>query len=189
MRQKIIFGIIIGAVVCGFIGSYIGLDLYGKIIFGEIVFNGTRGYEAVAEIGFMIGGLFGAVCGFLLTLLLDLYNRKWLKMSDSKQTSFNFFIGFGFSILVYFVSTFLLFWFSVFRRAAVLDIPFQFDSDVYFATIIIPVITAVPWLPFAIIIGLISWKKGSKTGIRYLYIFTTLITIGLLVLFWNLPYT
>lgn len=110
-------------------------------------------------------------------------------MRDSKGTRFlNFLFGFCLSILFYLVSSFLFFWFAVFRRAAVLNIPFKFDSDVAFATIFIPVITAIPWLPFAIITGLISWKKGKRSGLRYLYIFSTLVTIGLLILFWNLPY-
>jgi hypothetical protein len=110
-------------------------------------------------------------------------------MKDFKDTQFNFVFGFFLSILVYLISSFLFFWFSVLRRAFVLNIPVKFDSDVYFATIIIPVMVAIPWLPAAIITGLISWKKGNKTGLRYLAIFTALITIGLLILFWNLQYT
>jgi hypothetical protein len=71
---------------------------------------------------------------------------------------------------------------------AVLDILLRFDSEVYFAMIIFPVITAIPWVPFSIIIGLISWKKGKKAGLRWLNIFSALITIGLMILLWNLPY-
>jgi hypothetical protein len=111
-------------------------------------------------------------------------------MKDNKKKLLSLLLGFGLSISAYLVSSFLFFWFANFRRAAVLNIPFKFiDSDVYLSTIIIPVITAIPWLPFAIITGLIFWKKGNKIGLRYLYFFSALITIGLVVLFWNLPYT
>lgn len=109
-------------------------------------------------------------------------------MGEHKNTTNSFGYGFGLSALVYLVSTFLLFWFSVIRRAYVLNIPVKFDSDVSYAVIFIPIMIAIPWLPIAVITGLISRKKGNKIGLRFLYIFSTLITIGLLVLFWNLPY-
>jgi len=71
---------------------------------------------------------------------------------------------------------------------AVLNIPLKFDSEVYFAMVIIPLITAIPWLPAGLITGFISWKKGTKIGLKALKIFSMLITIGLLILFWYLPY-
>ncbi|MEW9052456.1 MAG: hypothetical protein AB2392_14950 [Neobacillus sp.] len=110
-------------------------------------------------------------------------------MRDSNDTQFSFLFGFGVSILVYAVSSFLFFWFSIFRRMAVLNIPFKLDSDVFFAIIIIPVMVAIPWIPTAFITGFISLKKGSKTGLQSLYVFSTVITIGLLIVFWNLQYT
>jgi hypothetical protein len=51
------------------IGLFIGMDLGGNY-YGDFVFNGLRGYEAVGQIGTIIGGLLGAVCGFLLVLLI-----------------------------------------------------------------------------------------------------------------------
>jgi hypothetical protein len=76
MRQKILKGIIIGAVAGSIIGSFIGLDLYGKIFFGDFIFNGVRGYEAVGQIGAIIGGISGAVCGCIFTLILVKRNGK-----------------------------------------------------------------------------------------------------------------
>lgn len=51
------------------IGSFIGMDLGGNA-YSDFVFNGGRGYEAVGQIGAIIGGLIGAVCGLLLVLFI-----------------------------------------------------------------------------------------------------------------------
>lgn len=51
------------------IGSFIGMDLGGKY-YGDFVFNGGCGYEAVGQIGAIVGGLLGAVCGLLLVLFI-----------------------------------------------------------------------------------------------------------------------
>lgn len=51
------------------IGSVLGMDLGGNY-YGDFVFNGLRGYEAVGQIGAIIGGLLGMVCGFLVVLLI-----------------------------------------------------------------------------------------------------------------------
>jgi len=48
--------------------------------------------------------------------------------------------------------------------------------------------TAIPWLPAGIITGLISLKKGNKTAAKFFYIMLAMISLGLSILFWNLPY-
>ena len=50
------------------IGLFIGMNLGGNE-YEKFLFNGLRGYEAVGQIGAIIGGLLGAVCGFLVILL------------------------------------------------------------------------------------------------------------------------
>ena len=42
----------------------------GGNYYGDFVFNGLRGYEAVGQIGAIIGGLLGALFGFLVVLLI-----------------------------------------------------------------------------------------------------------------------
>lgn len=118
-----------------------------------------------------------------LALILSMVILRSRKNSDN-----SFLYGFGISMMAYLLSSFLFFWFAVFRRMAVLNIPLVFDSEIAFAVIIIPVMTAIPWLPAGIITGLISWKKGNKTAARFFYIMLTLISLGLSILFWNLPY-
>jgi hypothetical protein len=62
-------GGIIGAVADIIIGLPIGMNLGGNN-YEDFVFNGLRGYEAVGQIGVIMGGLLGVVCGFPLTLFL-----------------------------------------------------------------------------------------------------------------------
>ncbi|MEW9052457.1 MAG: hypothetical protein AB2392_14955 [Neobacillus sp.] len=78
MRPKLFKGIIIGAVAGTIIGSLIGLELYGNYP-RDVIFNGVRGYEAFGQIGAIIGGLFGAVCGFFLVFLIALNRNRKLK--------------------------------------------------------------------------------------------------------------
>lgn len=72
--------------------------------------------------------------------------------SDKGRFSYGLLI----SLIVYLISSLLFFWFAVFRRMVVLNIPFMFDSDVVFAVIIVPMMVAIPWLPAGIITGLAS---------------------------------
>ena len=51
------------------IGLFTGMNLGGND-YGDFVFNGLRGYEAVGQIGAIIGGLLGALFGFLVVLLI-----------------------------------------------------------------------------------------------------------------------
>jgi len=51
------------------IGLFIGMNLGGND-YENFVFNGLRGYEAVGQIGAIIGGGLGAVCGFLLVRII-----------------------------------------------------------------------------------------------------------------------
>ncbi|MBB6444089.1 hypothetical protein [Bacillus benzoevorans] len=77
-RGLLILTIISLSFVTGMIiGSFIGMDLGGNY-YGDFVFNGGRGYEAAGQIGAIIGGLLGAVCGLLLVLLIfrNKGNRK-----------------------------------------------------------------------------------------------------------------
>jgi hypothetical protein len=67
-RFKRTIGGMIGAVAGIILGFSIGANLGGND-YADFVFNGLRGYEAVGQIGAIIGGLLGAVCGFLLTLI------------------------------------------------------------------------------------------------------------------------
>lgn len=67
-------GIIIGAIVGSIIGLFYGMNVGGNY-FEDFVFNGGRGYEAVGQIGAMVGGLLGAVCGWLLSLFV-VHKRK-----------------------------------------------------------------------------------------------------------------
>lgn len=106
----------------------------------------------------------------------------------SKITNYSFLYGISLSLLGYVGSSFIFFWFSVLRRMAVLNIPLKFDSDVIFGMIIIPIVVAIPWLPSGIIIGLISWKRGNKIGLRFFCILSLIIAIGLSIVLWNLPY-
>lgn len=106
----------------------------------------------------------------------------------NKNTQSSFLYGLRLSTLAYLLSSFLFFWFAVIRRMAVLNLPFTFDSDVAFATIIIPMMVAVPWVPVGIITGVISLKKGNKIALRFLYLFSVIISISLSIVFWNLPY-
>lgn len=50
-------------------GLFIGMNLGGNY-YGDFVFNGLRGYEAVGQIGAIIGGLLGALFGFLVVLFI-----------------------------------------------------------------------------------------------------------------------
>lgn len=75
MRLKLL-GIIIGAAVGSIVGLFFGMNLGGNY-FEEFVFNGLRGYEAVGQIGAIVGGLFGAMCGWLFSLIVvSSRNRK-----------------------------------------------------------------------------------------------------------------
>jgi hypothetical protein len=58
----------IGAVAGIIMGFSIGANRGGNY-YADFVFNGLRGYEAVGQIGAVIGGLLGAVCAFLLALI------------------------------------------------------------------------------------------------------------------------
>lgn len=51
------------------IGLFFGMNLGGND-YGDSVFNGLRGYEAVGQIGAIIGGLLGALFGFLVALFI-----------------------------------------------------------------------------------------------------------------------
>lgn len=123
-----------------------------------------------------------------ILLLIALGYLAIMKVLNKKNIDHSFLYGFSLSFLIYLASGFLFFWFAVLRRMSILNIPFIYDSEVAFAMIIIPMMVAIPWLPFGIITGLISWKKGNKTGLRFLYIFSLIITVGLSIVFWNLPY-
>ncbi|MEQ8198085.1 MAG: hypothetical protein ABRQ27_08785 [Clostridiaceae bacterium] len=107
---------------------------------------------------------------------------------NEKAKKGSFMYGAGMSFLAYLASSFLFFWVSVFRRMAVLKIPFRFDPDVAFAVVIVPMMVAMAWIPLGIITGCIFRKKGNKTGKIFFYIFLVLSTAGLAILFWNLPY-
>jgi hypothetical protein len=106
-------------------------------------------------------------------------------VTDTKR-SFSF--GFIISLLAYIIFSVLFFIFAVLRRAYVLSIPLNFDSDVYFAVIIIPAMVAVPWLPVSILNGILSLKLGNKKSLRIIVILITLIVIALSFVFWNLSY-
>ncbi|NMD72638.1 hypothetical protein HHO41_20585 [Bacillus sp. DNRA2] len=67
-------GIIIGAIMGSIIGLFFGMNLGGNY-FEDFVFNGGRGYEAVGQIGAMLGGLLGAACGWLVILFV-VHKRK-----------------------------------------------------------------------------------------------------------------
>lgn len=107
---------------------------------------------------------------------------------DGKGKRGSFLYGVGISFLAYLISSFMFFWVSVFRRLSVLKIPFSFDSDIAFAVIIVPMMVGMAWLPLGIIAGIIFRKKGNKTGLIFFYIFLFIATVGLSILFWNLPY-
>ncbi len=71
MSFKILKGTIsgiIGALAGIIIRLSIGMN-FGGHYYGDFVFNGSRGYEAVGQIGAIIVGLFGAMCGFSHTLI------------------------------------------------------------------------------------------------------------------------
>lgn len=51
------------------IGLFTGMNVGGND-YGDFVFNGLRGYEAVGQIGAIIGGLLGALFGFLVVLFI-----------------------------------------------------------------------------------------------------------------------
>lgn len=52
-----------------FIGLIKGINLGGNY-YEDFVFNGLRRYEAVGQIGAIIGRFLGVVCGILLVLLI-----------------------------------------------------------------------------------------------------------------------
>ena len=51
------------------IGLFIGMNLGGNE-YENFVFNGLRGYEAIGQIGAIIGGLLGALFGILVVLFI-----------------------------------------------------------------------------------------------------------------------
>ncbi|MPM56393.1 hypothetical protein SDC9_103195 [bioreactor metagenome] len=68
---KKIFAAAIGGIIGAIAGFVIGL-LTGTFVGGnymtDFVFNGVRGYEAVGQIGVIIGVPLGAILGILLAL-------------------------------------------------------------------------------------------------------------------------
>ncbi|MDV3427141.1 MAG: hypothetical protein LIR50_08155 [Bacillota bacterium] len=124
----------------------------------------------------------------LLILLIVAVFFSVVMLRRKKNSVNSFLYGFSLGILGYLFSSFFFFWFAVFRRMAVLHIPFVFDSEVAFAVIIIPVMVALPWLPAGIITGIISRNKGNKAAVSAFYIILALLSIGLSILYWNLPY-
>lgn len=122
------------------------------------------------------------VLGFCIWYLL--YKLEAIRANEKSMV-----IGIAFSFVGYVCSDFIFFWFSVFRRMHVLNIPLKFDSEVWMAAmIIIPVMTALPWIPAGAIIGLVSKKKGAVAGFKCFCILSGIIFLGLAFLFWNLPY-
>jgi len=139
------------------------------------------------KINFKGGIIMGDMAKVLILLALALI-LSMIILIRKKNSENSFLYGFSLSIIAYLLSSFLFFWFAVFRRMAVLNIPLVFDSEIAFAVIIIPIMAAIPWLPVGIITGLISLKRGNKTAVKFFCIMLALISLGLSILFWNLPY-
>ena len=95
---------------------------------------------------------------------MELDNAK----KNSSPSAKLFIIGFGFGIATFAVVAFMFFWFAVFRRVNVLNIPLSFDSDVAAATIIVPLIVAIPWLPLSIISGFLTKKTGLRKALQFI---------------------
>lgn len=66
------------------IGLFTGMNLGGND-YGDFVFNGLRGYEAVGQIGAIFGGLLGAVCGFLVVLLIVRVKGNGISVNKEKD--------------------------------------------------------------------------------------------------------
>ena len=105
--------------------------------------------------------------------------------SPSKKS---FIIGFGFGLVTFAVTAFIFFLLAVFRRANVLNVPVVFDSDVAMATIIVPIMVAIPWLPLSILSGFLTWKMELRKALRYILPAMGVVCVALGVIFWNLPY-
>lgn len=105
--------------------------------------------------------------------------------SPSKKS---FIIGFGFGLVTFVVTAFIFFWFAVFRRANVLNVPVVFDSDVAMATIIVPIMVALPWMPLSILSGFLTLKMELRKALRYILPASAILCVILGLVFWRLPY-